>query len=70
MTQEERSLLFAKVEAYLTEHRGRPFGTEPAPDHLRVETKCVDDGIVDAGNGIAYQRCGGGRRVIRKRIGG
>lgn len=36
-----------------------------------VLTKLVKDhSIHDANGGIYFQQCGGGRRVIRKRIGG
>lgn len=41
---------------------------DPTPQQAPVKT--VRDGETTISGGIAYQRCGGGRRVIRKRIGG
>jgi hypothetical protein len=43
--------------------------TTDAPEHLQVQfhTTDVDTQIAC---GVTYQKCGGGRRIIRKRIGG
>ena len=42
------------------------------PDDMRVVVLMCKDpkNDEDRSSGITYQRCGGGRRVIRKRIGG
>lgn len=38
-------------------------GYEPRP-------RQTSDGYVPDGSGVVYQECGGGRRIIRKKIGG
>lgn len=39
-------------------------------DEGTVETRRVTASSESADNGMTYYRCGGGRRVVRKRIGG
>lgn len=40
------------------------------PEHLQVQMRVATDYPTQMITGIMYQKCGGGRRVIRKRIGG
>lgn len=40
------------------------------PEYLQVYLRPVPSDTAKYSNGVVYQRCGGGRRVIRKRIGG
>lgn len=44
---------------------------DPPEDKRVVVMICADpSNDIDRAGGVTYQRCGGGRRVIRKRIGG
>lgn len=40
------------------------------PDAYQVATRETTDRDVPDETGITYERCGGGRRVVKKRIGG
>lgn len=59
-----------------------PFRLDPCPAEERVcdfyddlpagylpATRQADDGYVPDDSGVVFQQCGGGRRVIRKKIG-
>lgn len=44
--------------------------TFDVPDDQEVTTRVYKDHTYTVSSGVVYQKCGGGRRVIRKRIGG
>ena len=63
-----------------TYHMERPYRLDPCPADERVGTTYLQEqsdagakggkeGEVVGDDGIHYQKCGGGRRVLRKKIG-
>ncbi len=56
------------LTARLDRHPDQAFAAE-LPEWQQVQPRHVDD-RTDTSCGILYQPCGGGRRVIRKKIGG
>lgn len=62
-------LTFAQIQAARRIHF-QSTETAPQPQQEQQFARLHSDSTVSTGNdGVLYQRCGGGRRVLRKKIG-
>lgn len=50
--------------------QSNPVLMEEVPGHLQVQLRARTRSVGGSPTGTTYQRCGGGRRVIRRQIGG
>lgn len=62
---------FAQIQALRTNHFKSKNSEQDSIEVAHVVIKQLNsDGETSSVNGIIFQRCGGGRRVIKKKIGG